>query len=200
MENIPRTLDDFYGLRESLDIQSVQDFYSCLEQGNVSWELELGTIFSLLNFNYGHSILDAYNENPEEYEFKRGVVVGRLQERYSFTSKSPISFLQTFRKRQFVDFVKKWQTEHGEQKHWNPVYARKEIFASKSIESFCRKNPLENVVSEFNIPGIVYREEQKERGKWSFNAEKEPSYLIFPFNGWSLAHYIQLSYEKRGKR
>lgn len=173
------TLEEFWAYRWDSDIQSVQDFKRLVAAGELSIEIELGTILSLLRFDNAPLENELFNleDEVEKEEFEAGV--DKLRGKYGITLKSPSTFIQAVTEKEFYKFIEEWHSTQGEQKRWNPDYAPPTSVQSR-IEHFCREHDPAEVIKEFNI------------SKW-----KDPKkYVIFPFDGWMLAHYLQLSYGK----
>ncbi|MBW2999823.1 hypothetical protein KY339_04060, partial [Candidatus Woesearchaeota archaeon] len=115
--------------------------------------------------------------------------VEELSRLYWLTFDSPASFIQTITEDEFHKLVNEL---YQEQRGWNPPYAP-EIKIPKSIETFCMLNTPLNVIKEFNLPGRVHRTEAKEEGE--VPGTPGEGYVLFPFDGWTLAHCLKLSYE-----
>ena len=143
--------------------------------------LELGTILSLLRFDDGTLEREMLNLDSKEEQEDLKTDVNRLKSKYGITLKSPSTFIQTVNQEEFYKFIEEWRQAQGEEKIWNPDYAPP-ISVQSSVERFCRAREPAEVIKEFNLSG---------------ETEKIPrDYVRFPFDGWMLAHYLQLAYEK----
>ncbi|MBW2996870.1 hypothetical protein KY349_00860 [Candidatus Woesearchaeota archaeon] len=176
------TEEEFWAYKWKSEIESINDFERLVAAGELSMDMELGTILSLLRFDDGPLERELFNLESEDEKEELETEVDKLHSKYGITMKSPSTFIQTVTDEEFCKFIDKWHSRQGEQKRWNPDYAPPISIQSK-IEHFCRTHEPAEVINEFNIPKEV--------------EGKDPAqYVLFPFDGWMLARYLQLSYEK----
>jgi hypothetical protein len=175
------TEEEFWAYKWESEIEAVRDFEMLVAAGELSMGLELGTILSLLRFDDGILETLLFNMDTEKEKEDLEADIDNLRSRYPITLKSPATFIQTIKQADFCDFIEEWHQAQGEQKRWNPDYAPPISIQSK-IEQFCREHEPAEVIKEFNLSGEM--------------KDSRRPYVLFPFDGWMLARYLQLSYEK----
>ena len=184
----PVSMEDYYKLF-NLDMQSLGDFQRESMGRTVSLDLELGVIFSLLRFSNHDLDAESWNEEMYNRDLFEEAVCGLNN--YGVTMQSPACFIQGVEEQGFNQFIKNWVQHQGENPLWNPDYAPL-VSVSPQVKEYCADHDQTAFLGEFNV---IAKMAECWESHWADTTKRD--YVLYPFDGWTLAQCIELTYSSK---
>ena len=184
----PQSLDDFYTFRGELAVDDFTCMKRVIQEGKIPINYPLGIFLEILRFEEDETIRDIH-DLTREWNFRLDYDKWkRTRSRFSFAKNPSASFFQDVSKKELDVFINEW-LQNQTQALWNPDYAPVDV--PQQVAEFCASHKPGAVTGLFNLY------EKPGRYVTGYETCDYKPQLIYPFDGWSLARCLEMSFGSR---